>query len=59
MEKITSIKTLVNAVFQAIAVAMSVAVIITNILGVIDTKSEIILLGIGLFSLAIINFKKE
>jgi hypothetical protein len=44
---------LVDLVFKAVALAMAVAVVVTNILGVMDAKGQILLLGIGLFVLAI------
>ncbi|MAT42615.1 MAG: hypothetical protein CL609_09760 [Anaerolineaceae bacterium] len=59
MQKITSTKMFMNIVFKAVALAMSVAVVITNILNVMDNKSQITLLGIGLFCLAIVSLDKE
>lgn len=44
---------LVDLVFKAVALAMAVAVVITNILGVMEPRGLILLLGIGLFALAI------
>jgi hypothetical protein len=44
---------LVSLVFKAIAVAMAVAVVVTNLLGVMEVRGQILLLGIGLFALAI------
>ena len=42
-----------DIVFKSIALAMAMAVVVTNILGVMDTHGQILLLGIGLFALAI------
>ncbi len=44
---------MIDIVFKGIALAMAVAVVVTNILGVMDTRGQILLLGIGLFALAI------
>jgi hypothetical protein len=49
---------LVDLVFQAVALAMAVAVVVTNILGVMDTGGQILLLGIGMFGLAITSLDK-
>jgi hypothetical protein len=50
---------IVNIVFKGVALAMAVAVVVTNIMGVMDTKGQILLLGIGLFGLAITALDKE
>jgi hypothetical protein len=44
---------LVDLVFKAVALAMAVAVVVMNILGVMETRGQVLLLGIGLFALAI------
>jgi len=44
---------IIDIVFKGIALAMAVAVVVTNILGLMDTRGQILLLGIGLFALAI------
>jgi Zn-dependent membrane protease YugP len=44
---------IVDTIFKAIALAMAVAVVATNILGVMDSEGQVLLLGIGLFCLAI------
>jgi hypothetical protein len=49
---------LVDLVFKAVALAMAVAVVVTNILGVMDTRGQILLVGIGLFGLAITSLDK-
>jgi hypothetical protein len=50
---------IIDIVFKGIALAMAVAVVVTNILGVMDTRGQILLLGIGLFGLAITALDKE
>jgi len=50
---------IVDLVFKSVALAMSVAVVVTTIMGVMDSKGQILLLGIGLFSLAITALDKE
>ena len=44
---------IVDLVFKGVALAMGVAVVVTSILGVMDSAGQILLLGIGLFALAI------
>jgi len=44
---------IIDIVFKGIALAMAVAVVVTNILGVMEPGGQTLLLGIGLFSLAI------
>ena len=50
---------IVNIVFSGIAMAMAVAVVVTNILGGMDYQSQTLLLGIGLFCLALKSLDKE
>jgi hypothetical protein len=50
---------IINLVFKAVALAMAVAVVVTSILGVMDAQGQTILLGIGLFGLAITALDKE
>lgn len=49
----SKIKNLFNLILKAVAVAMGVAVIVLNILGKIDIKTSIILLGIGIFCIGL------
>jgi len=44
---------IIDIIFKGIALAMAVAVVVTSILGVMDARGQILLLGIGLFALAI------
>ncbi len=50
---------IIDLVFKGMAVAMGVAVVVTSILGVMDTDGKILLLGIGLACLAITALDKE
>lgn len=50
---------IVDLVFKGVALAMAVAVVVTNILGVMDSRGQILLLGIGLFGLALTALDKE
>lgn len=50
---------IIDLVFKAVALAMGVAVVVTAIIGIMDTKGQILLLGIGLFCLAITALDKE
>jgi hypothetical protein len=49
---------LVDLVFKAIGLAMAVAVVVLNILKVASTETSILLLGIGMFGLAITSLDK-
>jgi hypothetical protein len=46
-------------VFKAVAMAMGAAVVVTNIIGVLDAIGQVLLLRIGLFCLTITAFDKE
>ena len=50
---------IIDIVFKGVALAMAVAVVVTNILGVMNTRGQILLLGVGLFGLAITQLDKE
>jgi len=50
---------IVDLIFKAVALAMGVAVVVTNIMGVMEPKGQVLLLGIGLFCLAITTLDKE
>jgi hypothetical protein len=54
-----SIGKIVDLVFKAVALAMGVAVVVTAIMGVMEPKDQVLLLGIGLFCLAITALDKE
>jgi hypothetical protein len=48
-----NIQGIVNLVFKAVALAMGVAVVVLSILRVATVETSILMLGIGLFCLAI------
>ena len=50
---------IINLVFKGVALAMAVAVVVTGVLGVMDPRAQITMLGIGLFGLAITSLDKE
>jgi imidazoleglycerol phosphate dehydratase HisB len=54
-----NVSQIINIVFKAVALAMAVAVVVTNILGVMDTRGQVVLLAIGLFGLAVTALDKE
>jgi hypothetical protein len=49
---------LVDLVFKAVGLAMAVAVVVLNILKTASVETSILLLGIGLFGLAIASLDK-
>jgi hypothetical protein len=54
-----SIGYIINLVFKGVSLAMAVAVVVTGILGVMDTQSHITMLGLGLFGLAVTSLEKK
>ena len=52
-------RSLINLVLKAVALAMSVAVVVLGILGQVSAESSISLLGIGLFALALVSFSND
>ena len=54
-----SFSQLVTLVFKGVAMAMAVAVVVLNILGAVDLKTQVLLLGIGLACLAIVSLDSE
>lgn len=49
-------KELINLILKAVALAMSISVLVLNILNKVDIKSSIIMLSIGIFCLALYLF---
>ena len=47
------IKDLINLILKAVAIAMGIGVVVLNILEKIETKSSIIMLGIGVFCIGL------
>ena len=54
-----SFSQLVTLVFKGVAMAMAVAVVVLNILGAVDPKTQVLLPGIGLACLAIVSLDSE
>lgn len=50
---------IIEFVFKGIALAMAVAVVVTNILGVVDIRGQFLALGIGLSALAITQLDSQ
>ena len=50
------IKDLINLILKAVAIAMGIGVVVLNILDKIETKSSIIMLGIGVFCIGLYLF---
>lgn len=47
------IKDIINLILKAVAIAMGIGVVVLNILDKIETKSSIIMLGIGVFCIGL------
>ena len=54
-----SIGYIINLVFKGVALAMAVAVVVTGILGVMEPQAHILMLGFGLFGLAVTSLDKK
>ncbi len=52
-EKTNSVGEIITLVFKGLALAMSVAAVVLNILGVASTEMLTLFLGFGLFCLAV------
>ncbi len=50
---------IVSLVLKAVAVGMSVASVVLGILETVDVTTQVNLLGIGLFALALVALQKE
>ena len=50
---------IISLVLKAVALAMGVAVVVLGILGVVAAETSIMLLGIGLFALALEALQQE
>ncbi|MBN1304115.1 MAG: hypothetical protein JXA13_06735 [Anaerolineales bacterium] len=48
-----SVGTIIDLVFKAVALAMAVAVVVTGVLDTMEIQTQLLLLGIGLFGLAV------
>jgi len=54
-----SISNLVDTVLRAVGLAMAVAVVVLNILGALPVEAQVLLLGIGMFCLAVTWLDKK
>ncbi len=52
-------KNLLTTIFNGLALAMGVATLVLNILGVLDNQTAFTLLGLGMFALAAANLQKS
>jgi len=59
METQQKIGKMIDLVFKALAMAMAVAVIVTNVLGGVEPQTQMLMVGICLFGLAITALDKE
>lgn len=50
---------IVSIVFKAVALAMGVAVVVLSILDAVSMESGVLLLGIGLFCIAVDSLQKS
>ncbi|MCA9997301.1 MAG: hypothetical protein KDE56_16195 [Anaerolineales bacterium] len=53
-----NVQSTINLVLKAVAVGMSVAVIVLGTLGNVAVNTQVSLLGIGLFALALVALRK-
>ena len=58
MENKTKVDEVVTLVFKAVALAMAVAVIVLGALGTATVATQVTLLGIGLFGLALASLQQ-
>lgn len=54
-----SFNQIATLIFKAVAMALSVAVVVLNILRAVDLQTQALLLGIGLACIAIVNLETE
>ncbi len=59
MEKMKETQSVVQLVLKAVALAMGVAVVVLSILGNVPLQTNVMLLGIGLFALALAALSQE
>ena len=58
MRRISMSKNLIDTILKAVATALGVAVLVLNLLGALDTRTALTLLGIGLTALALAELRK-
>lgn len=56
--KTKSVGEIIDLVFKALAIAMSVAAVVLNIMGVASLQTLTLFLGVGLFCLAVTSMDK-
>jgi hypothetical protein len=56
--KTKTVGEIIDLVFKGLAIAMSVAAVVLNILGVASSQTLTLLLGVGLFCLAVTSMDK-
>ena len=54
-----SVGNIIDLVFKAVALSMAVAVTVTSIMGVMEAQTQMIMLGIAIFGLAVTALDKE
>lgn len=59
MEKTTELSKLIRLIFTVIGIAMPISVIVLNVLGAAADDTQILLLAIGLFGLALGSMNEE
>lgn len=58
MRRISMSKNLIDTILKAVATALGVAVLVLNLLGALDTRTALTLLGIVLTALALAELRK-
>ena len=53
-----NVQSTINVVLKAVALGMSVAVVVLGILGSVAVSAQVSMLGIGLFALALFTLRK-
>ncbi|MCA9965028.1 MAG: hypothetical protein KC423_12315 [Anaerolineales bacterium] len=53
-----NVQSTINLVLKAVAVGMSVAVVVLGTLGHVEISTQVSLLGIGLFALALVALRQ-
>jgi hypothetical protein len=54
-----NVQSAANLVLKAVALGMAVASVVLGILGAVDVSTQVTLLGIGLFALALLALRNE
>ena len=59
MNRINEYQRILPLVFKALGVSMAVAAVVLNLMKAASTETQILLMGLGLFSLALNALQKE